>query len=113
MVHNWAQFRYGVFTEHASRDLEGVSSNGEFYMNSRGEIEATRCSREIKGEIKRVSEAGVSSACTMFEPDGLPSRECVFQEELASSRDSWTPFGSLLYKPYLNQVKFQFTKTWL
>ena len=104
MVHNWAQFRYGVFTEHASRDMEG-SGGGEFYMNSRGEIEATRCSREIKGQIKHVSEKGESRACTLFDADGLPSRECLFQEDQTPASTQSTQFGSLLYKPYLNHVK--------
>lgn len=110
LVHNWAQFRYGVFSEHANRDLVSsstTSTKGEFYMNSRGEIEATRCSLKLTGRIRGVREG---EPCHVHDINGVPSmNECVFDDDTKpplSDSSSQLSIGSLLYKPSLIHVIF-------
>jgi hypothetical protein len=99
LVHNWAQFRYGVFNEIPVKNFD---STNEFYLNHRGEIEATRCSLNLTGRIKNpLKENGV---CDEFTMNGLPNRDCIFEDDQSNSKNSNDRFGSLLYKPFLSHL---------
>lgn len=99
LVHEWAHFRYGVFDEYPHKTKE---NNQEFYINSNGEIEATRCSSSLKGHIRNISDA--NGKCNGYMPNGLPSIDCNFEDEIVQ-RDPTSKIGSLMYRPFLNQVK--------
>ena len=95
LVHNWAQFRYGVFNEYPQRNLD---SNEEFYLNEKGQIEATRCSLNLTGRIRNpLKEDGL---CKEFTINGLPNNECIFQDDIKTEEPS-LKIGSLMYKPFL------------
>jgi hypothetical protein len=99
LVHNWAQFRYGVFNEYPQQNLD---SKDEFYLNERGEIEATRCSGNLTGRIMNpMKQDGV---CKEFTINGLPCDECIYQDDDLKGLDASTKIGSLMYKPFLAQV---------
>jgi hypothetical protein len=67
-------------------------------LNEKGEIEATRCSLNITGRIKSpVSESG---KCETFLPNGLPTVDCIFEEDIDKEYNS----ASILNKPFLLQV---------
>lgn len=97
-MHNWAKFRYGVFSEAAHKNVE---DNEEFYFNSKGEIEATRCNLELTGHIKNPTVD--SQKCDEFQSNGLPSVNCVFEDDI-EPLDSNKKIGSLMYRPFLTQV---------
>lgn len=98
MIHNWAQFKYGVFSEYSNKDLE---NSRQFYINSIGKVEATRCSLELTGSVKNPTKK--DEICNVFE-NGLPSEDCIFKDDIKPN-NPLNPTGSLLYKPFLTQVK--------
>ncbi len=98
MVHEWAHFRYGVFDEYPHKTLE---NNQEFYINDKGEIEATRCNINLKGHIRNTSD--IFGKCHKFLANGLPSNECNFEDEI-KDRNPSESVGSLMYRPFLKQV---------
>ena len=104
LVHNWAQFKYGVFTEYSNRDLE---NSRQFYINSNGNIEATRCSSELTGSVINPTKKK-NEVCNLFE-NGLPSADCTFSDDIKPN-DPLISIGSLLYKPFLTQVTTTTTK---
>lgn len=97
LVHNWVQFRYGIFPEHSFRDADNAH---EFYLNSRGEVEATRCSLNITGSVK--NPFSKRHDCEPNE-HGLPKPGCIFDDDIVQN-DSNKRMGSLMYKPYLTQL---------
>ena len=99
LVHHWAKFRYGVFSEAPHKNVE---DNEEFYFNANGEIEATRCNLELTGHIKNPTVH--SQICTEFQSNGLPGVNCVFEDDV-KPQDSNYKIGSLMYRPFLTQVK--------
>ena len=97
-MHHWAQFRYGVFSESPHKSLE---NNEEFYFNTKGELEATRCNLELTGHIKNPSSS--SQKCDHFQSNGLPGVNCIFEDDI-KPQDSNYKLGSLMYRPFLTQV---------
>lgn len=75
IVDLWSQFRYGIYPEYPAKNGE---TNNEFYINQNGEIEPTRCNASIQGKIKNKN---TNKDCEIFLADGLPSPECIFEEE--------------------------------
>ena len=98
LVHEWAHFRYGVFDEYPHKTLE---NNAEFYINSRGEVEATRCSINLSGHVKNLTDK--SRKCNGLQSNGLPGIDCIFEADVKEF-DPKVQLGSLMYKPYLEQV---------
>ncbi|XP_069044426.1 calcium-activated chloride channel regulator 3A-1-like isoform X2 [Lepisosteus oculatus] len=85
LVHSWATLRWGVFSEFDTRI--------PFYRSSTGQIEATRCSKDLPGSlIDRVT----GEACDLDPLTGLPTESCVFvlQDNRATS-------ASIMYQPSL------------
>lgn len=75
IVDLWSQFRYGIYSEYPAENEE---TNNEFYLNQNGEIEPTRCNAAIQGTIKNKY---TNKDCEKFLANGLPSSECIFEEE--------------------------------
>jgi hypothetical protein len=99
LVHQWAKFKYGVFDEYPSKTFDG--NNEEFYINSKGEIEATRCNEKLTGQLRNpLIESGV---CNKFMDNGLPHTDCIFEDDQLPKFLN-AEFSSLMYKPHLNQV---------
>jgi hypothetical protein len=97
-VHNWAQFKFGVFPEYSFKDLD---NSEEFYHNSNGDVEATRCNLNLSGKIK--NSLTDQETCKEFK-FGLPSKdECMFEDDINPLADTYR-IGSLMYKPFLTQV---------
>ncbi|XP_078075069.1 calcium-activated chloride channel regulator 1-like [Mustelus asterias] len=92
-IHEWAQFRWGVFEEY--NDLE------PFYISDDGVSEATRCSKAITGKTVECS----GSSCLLCDNDsntGLPKGDCKFYPEKDQSSSS-----SIMYLQGLpNVVEF-------
>ncbi|XP_069044427.1 calcium-activated chloride channel regulator 3A-1-like isoform X3 [Lepisosteus oculatus] len=89
LVHSWATLRWGVFSEFDTRI--------PFYRSSTGQIEATRCSKDLPGSlIDRVT----GEACDLDPLTGLPTESCVFvlQDNRATS-------ASIMYQPSLPEIK--------
>lgn len=101
-----------MFPEYPLKSLE---NNQEFYLNENAEIEATRCSLNITGQIKNPSS--LTGKCESFSSDGLPSIDCTFEEDLPNHNED-VRIGSLLYRPYAahviilfeNHIIFNFSK---
>ena len=98
LVHEWAHFRYGVFDEYPHKTLE---NNQEFYINQEGEVEATRCTSSLGGQIRNISDP--NGKCTHFLSNGLPSNDCNFEDDIVE-RDSTKNVGSLMYRPSLKHL---------
>ncbi|XP_069798486.1 calcium-activated chloride channel regulator 1-like [Narcine bancroftii] len=92
-VHEWAHLQWGVFDEH--NDLV------PFYINSDGVVEATRCSKKMKG--KTADCTGTScTPCKIDANTGLPNGNCKFFPEKDQSSSS-----SIMYVQGLpNVVEF-------
>ncbi|XP_058863762.1 calcium-activated chloride channel regulator 1-like [Acipenser ruthenus] len=67
-VHTWANFRWGVFSEYDTLKKP-------FYRSSKGQIEATRCSKDITGYL---INPGTGSSCETDTSTGLPKADCTF-----------------------------------
>lgn len=98
LVHEWAHFRYGVFDEHPHKTSE---NNQEFYINERGEVEATRCAATLTGHVRNASDP--RGQCRQFMSNGLPSNDCSFEDDVVE-RDAQAKVGSLMYRPSLKHV---------
>jgi hypothetical protein len=105
LVHNWAQFRYGVFSESPHKTPE---NNEEFYFNSKGELEASRCSLELTGYLRNPMAS--SEKCEDFQSNGLPGINCIFEDDV-KPQDSNSRVGSLMYRPFLLQVSNDYFAT--
>ena len=95
----WAMFRYGVFSEYPHKVTE---KNEEFYINEKGQLEATRCGSKLSGTLK--DPTSKDEICDKFLDNGLPSSECIFLDDLHNEK-STEKTGSLMYRYFLNQVK--------
>jgi calcium-activated chloride channel regulator 4 len=103
LVHNWARFRYGVFSEAPYKNLD---NNEEFYFNKNGDIEATRCNLNITGHIR--NPIVDSQICNQFqEKNGLPSIDCIYEDDIKPKLVE-KRIGSLMYRPFLTQVSQSF-----
>ncbi|XP_072129462.1 calcium-activated chloride channel regulator 1-like isoform X2 [Mobula birostris] len=71
-VHEWAHLQWGVFNEYDDKM--------PFYRSSDGNIEATRCSKEVEGLVKDCS-GGDCFDCTINKKTGLPDGHCAFYPE--------------------------------
>ena len=78
-----------------------MSNNQEFYINEKGEIEATRCNINLTGHILNITDN--KEECKVFLENGLPSNECNFESD-NKENDPNKRVGSIMYKPFLNQV---------
>ncbi|XP_055521019.1 calcium-activated chloride channel regulator 1-like [Leucoraja erinacea] len=97
-VHEWAHLRWGVFDEYD--DLT------PFYITSDGTVDATRCSKEIRGKIADCT--GTSCTPCNIDPNTrLPKGNCQFFPEMDQSSSS-----SIMYVQGLtNADKFCDDKT--
>ncbi|XP_059839803.1 calcium-activated chloride channel regulator 1-like isoform X2 [Hypanus sabinus] len=96
-VHEWAHLQWGVFNEYDDQE--------PFYRSSDGSIEATGCSKLIKGVIKGCS-GGECSDCTNNKKAGFPGRNCTFYPEKNQDASS-----SIMYNQGLKNVEFCTDKT--
>jgi calcium-activated chloride channel regulator 3/4 len=100
LIHEWAHFRYGVFDEHPHKTLE---NNEEFYLNSNGEIEATRCNKNyLTGQLKNPLSL-TNGECEDFTENGLPSTDCIFVDDIVAKNES-NRIASLMYRPFVQQL---------
>ncbi|XP_072129457.1 calcium-activated chloride channel regulator 1-like isoform X1 [Mobula birostris] len=97
-VHEWAHLQWGVFNEYDDKM--------PFYRSSDGNIEATRCSKEVEGLVKDCS-GGDCFDCTINKKTGLPDGHCAFYPEKNQDASS-----SIMYNQGLkNAVRFCTDKT--
>ncbi|XP_059841206.1 calcium-activated chloride channel regulator 1-like [Hypanus sabinus] len=89
-VHEWAHLQWGVFNEYDDQE--------PFYRSRDGIIEATRCSKVIKGVIKDCS-GSICSDCTINKKTGLPDGYCTFYPEKNQDASS-----SIMYNQGLKNV---------
>ncbi|RXN39283.1 epithelial chloride channel -like protein [Labeo rohita] len=68
-VHEWAHLRWGVYDE--TNDKE------PFYISNR-RVEATRCSKNIKGQVYEVTAGGSPQGCRIDPQTSLPTEKCKF-----------------------------------
>jgi len=92
LVNNWAQFKYGVFTEHPTDEEE-------FYIDSNGNVEVSRCGFNMTGSLR--NSLSKSGKCEQFLTNGLPTTECEFKDD---QKEAHGKSASLMYKPHLNHV---------
>jgi calcium-activated chloride channel regulator 4 len=96
LVHEWAHLRYGVFDENPTKPDES-----NFYFNTNNEIDAIRCSTNIKGKLR--DPFMPNGTCTSYLPSGLPDPVCIFEDDIRQ-HNLKRQIGSLMYKPFLTQV---------
>ncbi|MBN3318801.1 CLCA1 regulator, partial [Atractosteus spatula] len=88
LVYTWAILRWGVFSE--------FNFQQPFHRHFTGEIEAVRCSKNIRGSIKnRYSKRD----CKIDPWTGLPSKNCVFIPHKEQNTKA-----SIMYQPSIPQV---------
>ncbi|XP_059839800.1 calcium-activated chloride channel regulator 1-like [Hypanus sabinus] len=97
-VHEWAHLQWGVFNEY--------DDQMPFYRSEDEIIEATRCSKVIKGVNKDCS-GGDCLECTDNKETGLPDGNCTFYPEMNQDASS-----SIMYNQGLkNAAEFCTDKT--
>ncbi|XP_078459605.1 calcium-activated chloride channel regulator 3A-1-like [Lampetra planeri] len=72
-LHEWGHLRWGLFDEYGSPQ--------PFYVSAAGNIENTRCSKDIQGSISVVTCTDVmctSKDCSIDEATNLPEQGCTF-----------------------------------
>ncbi|XP_051866650.1 calcium-activated chloride channel regulator 1-like [Pristis pectinata] len=89
-VHEWAHLQWGVFNEY--------DDQVPFYRSDKGSIEATRCSKKVKGTIKDCTDSSCSE-CNINKKTGLPDGGCTFYPE-----KNQTVSSSIMYHPGLENV---------
>ncbi|XP_073673899.1 calcium-activated chloride channel regulator 1-like [Garra rufa] len=89
-VHEWAHLRWGVYDE--TNDKEPF-----YYSNRR--IEATRCSKDIKGQFYEVTAGGSLQGCRIDPQTSLPTEKCKFFPNKNQNTKS-----SLMFMPSLDSV---------
>ncbi|XP_072130909.1 calcium-activated chloride channel regulator 1-like [Mobula birostris] len=89
-VHEWTHLQWGVFDEYDGKM--------PFYRSSDGNIEATRCSKEVEGLVKDCS-GGDCFNCTINKKTGLPDGYCAFYPEKNQDASS-----SIMYNQGLKNV---------
>uniref|UniRef100_A0A8C2D1F4 Epithelial chloride channel protein-like n=1 Tax=Cyprinus carpio TaxID=7962 RepID=A0A8C2D1F4_CYPCA len=86
-VHEWAHLRWGVYDEY--------SGEKPFYY-SNGNIEATRCSKNIDGQL---SDVTTGSPCRTDPQTSLPTKSCKFFPNKYQNTQS-----SIMFIPSLDSV---------
>ncbi|KAE8610705.1 hypothetical protein XENTR_v10012211 [Xenopus tropicalis] len=76
-VHEWAHLRWGVFDEY--------NYDKPFYIAANGDVEATRCSADIKGTYTKRNCQGKPCNCSPDPKTGLYEDDCVFVPETYQS----------------------------
>ncbi|MBN3297126.1 CLCA1 regulator, partial [Amia calva] len=71
-VHEWAHLRWGVYDEY--------NHQTPFYISKEKRIEATRCSKDIKG-TRGVPSGNSVQPCSIDPTTGLPTETCQFFPE--------------------------------
>ncbi|XP_073674204.1 calcium-activated chloride channel regulator 1-like [Garra rufa] len=87
LVHEWAHLRWGVYDEY--------SEEKPFYY-SNGNIEATRCSKYIKGQFYEGTD---STPCRTDPQTSLPTKDCKFFPNKYQNTHS-----SIMFLPSLDSV---------
>nr|XP_039256541.1 calcium-activated chloride channel regulator 3A-1-like [Styela clava] len=96
VVHEWGHCRWGVFDEYTTGD----PNDKPFYLNSKGQAEATRCSLGIQGQgYRRISERWVP--CTTDESTLLPEPKCKFIPDKTQPSNVKT---SLMFAQFIDGV---------
>ncbi|KAI2644946.1 Calcium-activated chloride channel regulator 4 [Labeo rohita] len=94
-VHEWAHLRWGVYDE--------TNDKKPFYISNR-RIEATRCSKNIKGQVYEVTAGGSPQGCRIDPQTSLPTEKCKFFPNKNQNTNS-----SLMFLPSLDSVSTEFT----
>ncbi|KAL6471817.1 hypothetical protein MHYP_G00204670 [Metynnis hypsauchen] len=68
-VHEWAHLRWGVYDEYNEKE--------PFYFSATQEVQPTRCTREITGQMYEQISGNIRS-CRNNVQSGLPTKECQF-----------------------------------
>nr|XP_002739811.1 PREDICTED: calcium-activated chloride channel regulator 4-like [Saccoglossus kowalevskii] len=92
IVHEWGHLRYGVYDEYPG----GNTGAPYFYANSNGDIEATRCSTAVTGDMVNLN---TGQPCAFV--NNYPEDDCYFYDD----RNVATFTGSLMYRQYLPQKR--------
>ncbi|XP_056329950.1 calcium-activated chloride channel regulator 1-like isoform X2 [Danio aesculapii] len=87
-VHEWAHLRWGVYDEYSEKT--------PFYRSANGNIEATRCSENIEGQLRDVS---TDQLCHNDPQTSLPTEGCKFIPNKDSSTNS-----SMMFFPSMDSV---------
>ncbi|XP_071510784.1 calcium-activated chloride channel regulator 1-like [Diadema antillarum] len=93
LLHEWGHLRWGLFDEYHTED-EGSS---KFYADSRGNIEATRCSTKLTGEALNIN---TFEQCQRDPETGLYEADCFFFPNL----NGQTEPASIMYAQFLESV---------
>uniref|UniRef100_A0A4W5RD28 VWFA domain-containing protein n=1 Tax=Hucho hucho TaxID=62062 RepID=A0A4W5RD28_9TELE len=90
LVHEWAHLRWGVYDEH--------DDSQPFYKGAHSDIQATRCSLQLYGEIvNRINHTN----CTHIDPNTkIYTQDCVFLPD----SEQWEIVASLMSYPSLHKV---------
>ncbi|KAL7825250.1 hypothetical protein AOLI_G00324570 [Acnodon oligacanthus] len=89
-VHEWAHLRWGVYDEYNEKK--------PFYFSATQEVQATRCTREITGQLlERIS--GNTQSCRNNVQSGLPTKECQFFPDREQKTNA-----SIMYMQSINSV---------
>ncbi|XP_067307117.1 calcium-activated chloride channel regulator 1-like isoform X1 [Pseudorasbora parva] len=86
LLHEWAHLRWGVYDEYSETE--------PFYL-SNGHIEATRCSKDIKGQIYDESR----QPCHTYPQTSLQTKRCNFYPD-----KNQTTYTSIMFSPSLDSV---------
>lgn len=94
LVHEWGHLRWGLFDEYPIGD----DIKDHFYRSmTNGEIEPTRCSRDVRGHTKnRVT----GEQCKIDPVRQVPEADCRFYE----NDDQTTAQASLMFSTSLSSV---------
>ncbi|XP_077985931.1 calcium-activated chloride channel regulator 4A-like [Glandiceps talaboti] len=92
IVHEWGHLRWGLFDEYPVDDDE------HFYYDENGQIQPTRCSKDIKGQSRDIYD-GYSSCNTDPDSGVMPGPGCRFFPDFENSATS-----SYMYANYLNVI---------
>ena len=79
LTHEWGHLRWGLFDEYETDD-DGVE---RFYATSRGDIEPTRCTDQVKGRPLNINTFG---PCKRDPATGLYEEDCYFFQILEPRR---------------------------
>ncbi|XP_041457892.1 calcium-activated chloride channel regulator 1-like isoform X1 [Lytechinus variegatus] len=95
LTHEWGHLRWGLFDEyHTEGDGESVQ---KFYVNSFGDIVATRCSDQLEGEALNIN---TFAPCQRDPSTGLYEEDCFFFPNL----EGQTSPASIMYAQFLDSV---------
>ncbi|XP_070559947.1 calcium-activated chloride channel regulator 1-like [Ptychodera flava] len=91
IVHEWSHLRWGLFNEYATND------NERFYLNERGSVEPTRCSKAVIGKS---NDFETGKPCNVYPGRGIrPGKKCRFNPNLKN-----VATGSYMFMSFLESV---------